>query len=293
MMRKGLIGVLAFLLAHFGNMYMQDERYEKEIYDSEAKDGFTAVNYDIQRLIIRSYQPLITGPTEADYLIGQVKAVIFRVDWIIKDMGEMNVPDKYEKAHHDLLAAYKSFRPFLTDYQNEVQEAIEQKAVDSPSIQELSDAYQQISLAAEQWYTIYKKENNRSDNKESTLGSLQDRLVYEEYVQGFANQQLIDIEKSILPYVEQKYYDAVYKMQSNQKYSLPSKIAYLKQTKVPEAYEKAHQNLLSTFTAYYNLITNVEDSNVNDDYLEKLTAQYKEMKKAVEDWNKVHLQELR
>jgi hypothetical protein len=287
MKRRALIGVVVLLLAFFGNRYMQAERYDEEIYDGEAKVGFKAVNNDIQRLITRSFEPLFTGPGESDDLRYQVEAVIYTVDLIIKDLGKRSVPKEYKKANQDLLAAYKSFRPSLTEYLALVEEAAEQNAVDSPSAQKLSDAYQQISLAAEQWYTNYKKENNRNDDEETAEGSLQNQLVYEEFVKRTVSSDLQSIEGNILPNVEKKDYVVFYRMLDNYRNSLPVMATYLKRTKVTEPYAKAHQNLLNAYTNLYAFIVNTEFKDVSDEAFEQFTTHYEELKKAMDDWNVV------
>jgi hypothetical protein len=294
MKRKGFISVIAFLLAFIGNMYIEGQKYEKEMYDSEAKSGLTAVNYAIQGLIIRSFQPLINGPGGVDGLNDQVNVVMLRVDWIIEDMEEdMTVPKKYKKAHQELLTAYKNFRPYLIDYQVLVHEAIEQEAVDSPSAQELDEAYQQVSLAAGQWYSIYRLENNDDSSKymESALGSVQDQLIYEDYVKVIVSRDLQTIEGDVLPHLEAKNDDEFFLMLSNQQQLLPRTADYLKHTKVPEPYAKAHQNLLNAYTSLYTFIENGDFNDVNDDYRAQFKAQYEELKQAFDVWNLVLAQQ--
>ncbi|MEW9054037.1 MAG: hypothetical protein AB2392_23000 [Neobacillus sp.] len=287
MKRRGLISVLLLLLAYLGNTYMQDERYEHKIYDNETKLGFTGVNDDIKNLIIRSFQPLVNGPTGFNELQDQVKGVLYRVDWIIKDMGEMNVPEEYEKAHQDLLAAYQSFRPSLTDYEKKVQEAVEQEAFDSPSAQKLSDAYGQILLAMEQWVSIYQKKIkvNRSD------ANLQNQVIYEEFVKRTVSSDIQSIEGNILPPVVKKDYAVFNHMLDNYRNSFPITATYLKHTKVTEPYEKAHQNLLIAYTNLYAFIINGEVKERNDEDFEQFKTQYEDLKKAFDEWNVVFQQQ--
>ncbi|ETI65988.1 hypothetical protein [Neobacillus vireti] len=76
-------------------------------------------------------------------------------------------------------------------------------------------------------------------------------------------------------------------MQSNLVDTLQSFIFFMNIIKVPEPYSIAHQNLLSTYENFYNLIKDTQYQQINDEYLEKLKGSYDDIKKASQEWDLV------
>jgi tyrosine-protein phosphatase YwqE len=88
--------------------------------------------------------------------------------------------------------------------------------------------------------------------------------------------------------VNKKDYSGVDKIQGNLVYiNLPSFIFYMNIIAVPEPYSIAHQNLLSAYENFYNLIKDTQYQQINDEYLEKLKGGYEDIKKASEEWELV------
>ncbi|ETI65972.1 hypothetical protein [Neobacillus vireti] len=213
--------------------------------------------------------------------------MILSLQTFTDEMERTSTPTSYKQAHKDLQHSYQNFLDALTVYQK----AINKEGITTSNIMGVITAYPQITQASEEWYTIYKErlafQKNLANSQFTALGNLQDQRLYSIETLSRNNGTLESIRSNLLPWVDKKDYSGVEKIQSNLVHTLPSFIFYMNIIKVPEPYSIAHQNLLSTYENFYNLIKDTKFQQINDEYLEKLRGSYEDIKKASEEWDLV------
>lgn len=287
-----LIMVIGFLYILYITVQQQQtfgfgDKLSNSGYDSHIS-YFSRINSDILRFILlQSEGAFELGPAGIDYYKSSVENMILTVQQLTDETEQTSVPKPYKQAHKDLLRAYQNFLDAVTVYQKD----LNKDGITTSNIKGVISAYPQITIASEKWYTVYKKRGAAPripDNSQFTvLGNLQDRMLYIDSTQTRIEGNLGMIKSTLLPWVDKKEYDGVYKMQSNLVHHLPKVIFYMEIIKVPESYSTAHQHLLSALENFHHLIKDTQYQQINDEYLEKLKGSYEDIEKAWEEWKLV------
>ncbi|WHY88158.1 hypothetical protein QNH39_10065 [Neobacillus novalis] len=282
MKRWTLVIFIMLVIGYLGFQYLEHRQQQLQLYDTSIME-YSKTNGNVQTLMLEAIGGTVYDVKRVNDDIDHSQYFLqLRID----EMEKAPVPKSYQQAHRDLLNSYKNFSKKLTIYQKNM---IKDGMITKSNILELNSAYAQIIQASDHWYVIYKESLKNEGRSFPIVGSLQHQRFYEDETQTRIEIALSAVEYDIIPYVNQKDYGALYKMLSNPSVYLWV-ISYMNHMNVPEAYTSAHQHLLTAYINYYTLVKDVQvqDSLLNEEFLEKIKGCYQDMKQASEEWNEVY-----